>query len=82
MTDKPSKIHPPSPAKPAPAQPRGEAEDAAGGATTQKGEDKPRERDMMQGNKSLAAGSGNTLGDGMTAGGADRVKERKVFKDS
>ncbi|MCT9115894.1 hypothetical protein N6G02_07125 [Cupriavidus gilardii] len=26
------------------------------------------------------SGSGNTLGDGMTAGGAENVEERKVFK--
>ncbi|TWG88438.1 hypothetical protein L602_001200000310 [Cupriavidus gilardii J11] len=30
--------------------------------------------------RSMVSGSGNTLGDGMTAGGGDRVEERKVFQ--
>lgn len=29
---------------------------------------------------SAVSGSGNTLGDGMTSGGGDRVEERKVFQ--
>lgn len=32
--------------------------------------------------RSAVSGSGNTLGDGMTAGGGDRVEERKVFQEA
>lgn len=43
--------------------------------------DSSRQDHMTEDGKSLEAGSGNSLGDGMTAGGADRVQERRKLQD-
>jgi|GEM_PF-3516615 len=40
-----------------------------------------RPEHMTEDGKSLEAGSGNTLGDGMTAGGANRIQERRKLQD-
>lgn len=51
--------------------------------TTKPGDaaDVSRPDHMTKDGKSLEAGSGNTLGDGMTAGGANRVQERRKLQD-
>ena len=43
--------------------------------------DASRRDHMTEDGKSLEAGSGNSLSDGMTAGGADRIQERRKLQD-
>ena len=70
MTDSEKKVdRDVSAVKDTPAKPGGAAAHAS------------RQDHMTEDGKSLEAGSGNSLGDGMTAGGADRVEERRKLQD-